>query len=184
MFRARFPAVELDESQMVVDSKRIVTAGGTLAHVDLALWLVQRKSHALASMVSRYLVADARPSQAPYIVSHQQVYADPIVERFERYARSHLARFSMTSAARTVGASERTIERRVRVTLGKTPLTLVRDLRVELAAHLLKTTDSTIEEIATEVGYSDGATLRTLIRARIGSGVRELRSVRIGRGSE
>jgi transcriptional regulator GlxA family with amidase domain len=105
-------------------------------------------------------------------------YADPILERFERYARAHLSRFSMANAARTVGASERTIERRVQAVLGKTPLSFVQDLRVELAAHLLKTTDATVDSIANDVGYSDGATLRSLLRARIGSGVRELRRAR------
>src|SRR5262249_32947151 len=47
-FRERFPAVELDESRMVVESGRIATAGAALAHVDLALWLVRRTSPELA----------------------------------------------------------------------------------------------------------------------------------------
>jgi transcriptional regulator GlxA family with amidase domain len=33
-----------------------------------------------------------------------------------------------------------------------------------------------VEAIATEVGYVDGATLRTLLRDRLGRGVRELRA--------
>jgi hypothetical protein len=33
-----------------------------------------------------------------------------------------------------------------------------------------------LEAIAAEVGYSDGTTLRTLLRRRLGRGVRELRA--------
>ena len=49
--------------------------------------------------------------------------------------------------------------------------------RVERAAHLLRTTDTSVDRIAEIVGYADGATLRTLLRRRLGKGVREIRGV-------
>ena len=52
--------------------------------------------------------------------------------------------------------------------LGKSPLTYVRDLRVEQATHLLATTEHTIDEIARRVGYQDGV---RRLRARTSSGV-------------
>ena len=62
--------------------------------------------------------------------------------------------------------------------LGKTPLSYFQDLRVEHAVHLLKTTKLDIERIAGRVGYADGVTLRTLLRKRLGRGVREIRGPR------
>jgi transcriptional regulator GlxA family with amidase domain len=59
--------------------------------------------------------------------------------------------------------------------LGKSPLAYFQDLRVERAVHLLKTTDQSVEEIASRIGYSDGVTLRTLLRRRLGHGVKEIR---------
>jgi transcriptional regulator GlxA family with amidase domain len=75
-----------------------------------------------------------------------------------------------------VGASERTLERRVRAVLGKTPLSYVQDLRVEMAVHRLRTTSESVEEVASVVGYADGVTLRTLLRKKTGRGIRELRA--------
>jgi len=59
--------------------------------------------------------------------------------------------------------------------LGKTPLSYFQDLRVERAVHLLKTSRDDIESIASQVGYADGVTLRSLLRRRLGRGVREIR---------
>jgi transcriptional regulator GlxA family with amidase domain len=175
LFRERFPRVTLDESRMIVESSRVVTAGAALAHVDLALWLVRQRSPSLAVATARYLVFDARPSQGAYVMPDHLAHADPMVERFEHWARHHLADFSLPEAAHRVGASERTLERRIRAVLGKTPLSYVQDLRVEMAVHRLRTTKDSIEDIATAVGYGDGATLRTLLRKKTGRGIRELR---------
>ena len=46
----------------------------------------------------------------------------------------------------------------------------------ERAQSLLHGSGLDLDAIAAEVGYVDGATLRTLLRGRLGRGVRELRA--------
>jgi transcriptional regulator GlxA family with amidase domain len=60
--------------------------------------------------------------------------------------------------------------------LGKTPLSYFQDLRVERALHLLRTGTESVDQIAARIGYADGVTLRSLLRRKLGRGVRELRS--------
>ncbi len=176
LFRERYPDVMLEESQMVVQSGRFVTAGAALGHLDLALWLVRRTSPQLASLTSKYLIVDSRPSQSAYALSDHLVHSDPIVQRFERWARSRLARgFSIDEAARAVGSSKRTLARRMQDVVGTSPLSYVQGLRVERAVHLLKTTSASVDEVASRVGYADGVTLRTLLRRRLNQGIREIR---------
>ena len=175
-FRQLYPQIELDEARMLVPAGKVVTAGAALAHLDLALWLLRQHSPAAASVVARYLMIDARPSQAPYVIPDHLAHADPLIERFERWARARMAHgFSLTDAARAAGASERTLARRLQRVLGKTPLSYFEDLRVERAVHRLRTSRASVDTIATEVGYVDGVTLRTLLRRKLGRGVRELR---------
>lgn len=174
-FRQCFPQVELDDSRMIVDSAGVVTAGAALAHIDLALWLVRRNSPALARKAAHYLTFDGRVSQAVYAMQDHLAHLDPLVEKFETWARRNLSRFSLDAAARSVGTSERTLERRLRAVLGKSPLSFVQDLRVEQAIHRLQTTAQSIDEIADSVGYQDGVTLRALLRKKTGRGIRELR---------
>jgi len=176
LFRARYPAVQLDESLMLVKSGRIVTAGAALSHMDLALWLIRQQSPKLAAVTAKYLIVDSRPSQSAYVLSDHLIHSDPLVERFERWARTRLAHgFSLDEAAKAVASSKRTLARRMHAVLGRSPLSYFQSLRVERAVHLLKTGNESVEEIAARVGYADGVTLRTLLRRHLGYGIREIR---------
>ncbi|WP_186038367.1 GlxA family transcriptional regulator [Burkholderia gladioli] len=178
VFRRRYPKVRLDDSRMLVASPPFVTAGAGLSHVDLALGLVRRRSPALAALTARFLIFDSRTSQAAYAIPDHLSHADPVVERFETWARRNLARgFSLAEAASAAGTSERTLSRRMHATLGRSPLAFFQDLRVEHAVHLLQTTHSSVDQIATQVGYADGVTLATLLRRKLGKSIRELRQI-------
>jgi transcriptional regulator GlxA family with amidase domain len=177
LFRQRYSNIELDESRMLVTSGAFVTAGAALAHIDLALGLIRRQSPALAALTANYLLIEPRVSQASFIIPDHLRHSDPLVERFELWARRRLAQgFSLSDAARSAGTSERTLARRLRTVLGKSPLSYFQDLRVERAVHLLQTSNTSVDRIASEIGYSDGVTLRTLLRRKLGRGVREIRS--------
>lgn len=176
LFRARYPTVKLDESHMLVKSGGIVTAGAALSHMDLALWLIRQQSPKLAAVTAKYLIVDSRPSQSAYVLTDHLIHNDPLVERFERWARTRLAHgFSLDDAAKAVASSKRTLARRMHAVLGKSPLSYFQSLRVERAVHLLKTGDESVDQIAARVGYADGVTLRTLLRRHLGHGIREIR---------
>jgi transcriptional regulator GlxA family with amidase domain len=176
LFRKRYPAVRLDESRMLIKSGAVVTAGAALSHMDLALWLIRQQSPKLASLTAKYLIVDSRPSQSAYVLTDHLIHNDPLVERFERWARTRLAHgFSLDEAAKAVAASKRTLARRMHAVLGKSPLSFFQSLRVERAVHLLKTGNESVDEIAARVGYADGVTLRALLRRRLGYGIREIR---------
>ena len=176
MFRQRYPNVQLDESNMIVKSGSVVTAGAALGHIDLALWLVRSVSPQLAALTAKYLIVDSRPSQSAYALTDHLIHDDPVVQRFESWARARLTKgFSLDDAAKAVGASKRTLARRMQSVLGKSPLSYFQSLRVERAVHLLKTGSASVDEVAARVGYAEGATLRTLLRNRLHAGIKEIR---------
>jgi transcriptional regulator GlxA family with amidase domain len=178
LFRQRYPRVRLDESHILVQSHRFVTAGAALSHLDMALSLIKLASPELANVTARYLVVDARSAQSVYAIPHHLAHSDPMVERFERWARANLAQgFSLDEAARTLSTSKRTLSRRMHTVLGKSPLAFFQDLRVERAVQLLTTSNASVDQVAQQLGYAEGVTLRTLLRRRLGRGVREIRRV-------
>ncbi len=177
MFRQRYPKVRLDAQRMVVASGQFITAGAALSHLDMSLALIRQSSPELAAMVARYLVVDARPAQSAYVISDHLAHADPLVAGFDRWVRQHLAEgFKLEEAAASLATSKRTLARRLQEVLGKTPVNYVQDLRIERAVHLLKTSDQNVDRIAEQVGYRDGVTLRTLLRRKLGKGLREIRT--------
>jgi transcriptional regulator GlxA family with amidase domain len=176
LFRQRYPHVRLDQTRLIVQSNTVVTAGAALSHLDLALTLIRRASPELAAITAKYLVADERTSQAAYTIPGHLVHTDALVHKFERWARQRLAEgFSLDQAAAELATSKRTLARRMKDVLGKSPLEYFQDLRIERAVHLLETSQASVDQIAAEVGYAEGVTLRVLLRRKLGRGVREIR---------
>ena len=176
LFRQRYPRVRLDESRILVQSNSMLTAGAALSHLDLALALIRRTSPELANLTARYLVADVRTSQSIYSIPDHLAHADPLIQQFERWARGRLAEgFSLDQAAQALATSKRTLARRMESVLGKSPLAFFQDLRIERAVHLLTTTRASVDQIAAEVGYAEGVTLRALLRRKLGRSAQQIR---------
>src|ERR1700676_3716085 len=162
-----------DEGRMVIASDGITTAGAAFGHVALAV--VHTTSPAVADLVTRYLVIDERPSQSVYAIPSALAQSDPAVAAFECWARERLAEpISIPQAAKTIGVSERTLQRSVQRTLGTSPIRFIQDLRIERASHLLRTTEQSLETISRKVGYENPSTLRVLLRGRTGKPRRPL----------
>jgi transcriptional regulator GlxA family with amidase domain len=173
-FRSRYPSVVLDLDTMVVADAGVVTAGAAFAHIDLALALLRGVSPGLAEHVARLLVIDERASQSAYLVMDHLNHNDPLVLAFEQQARARMGEaLDICELAAAIGTSRRTLERRTQAALGMSPLALVQRLRAERAAHLLRTTAQSVEQIAPQVGYANASTLRSqLRRIRTGPQVR------------
>jgi transcriptional regulator GlxA family with amidase domain len=179
-FARRFPAVEVRVDSMVVTHRRVISAGSAFAHADLMLAVLSRVSGpTLARLVARFLVADERPSQARYMIAQHLRADDTAVRRAERYVRAHLDRaVTVEEMARAAGTSSRTLARRMKEQCETTPLRFVQRLRAERAVEMLETTASSVEVIASKVGYADAAAFRRILRRETGRSPREFRAAR------
>jgi transcriptional regulator GlxA family with amidase domain len=164
-FRRRYPAVRLDESQILTRAGHLTTAAAAFAHIDLALSIVADSSPALAEQVARYLVASPRSLQSAFVMPAVLTRSDPVLTAYESWVRAHLAEpIQVGRAARAIGVSERSLQRATAAQIGMSPIQLVHHIRIEHAVHLLRTTDRSLQSITTAVGYRNVSTLRTLMR--------------------
>ncbi len=177
-FQRRYPRVGLRPDRMVVDAGAVVTAGSAFAHADLVLAVVARvTSPSVANLAARYLLLDARASQARYMVlEHLQTF-DPLLRALEGFVAANLARqLTLAELARAVGTSPRTLARRVDASVQMTPQRFVQRVRTAHAAHLLETTRVSVEEVAARVGYADAAAFRRVFRQHAGVSPRDHRT--------
>lgn len=179
-FARRFPRVHLRADRMLVDNGAVLTAGSAFAHADLMLAVVARiASPALANLVARYLVLDARASQSRYMVMDHLRSFDPLLQTLEEFVTANIDRqLSLAELARAAGTSPRTLARRVEAAVAMTPQRFVQRLRATHAAHLLETTRDPVDVVAARVGYADAAAFRRMFRRHAGESPRGRRADR------
>ena len=123
LFRQRYPNVRLDEARMLVTSDRVVTAGAGMGHLDLlALWFIRRAEPSSRPSCRAMCSPTLRSLQAPFIIPNHLAQADPLIQRFERWARERQARV-FAAGGRQCARDERThLAAPVKSVLGKSPL--------------------------------------------------------------
>ena len=175
-FRRRYPTVRLDESQILTRAGNLTTAAAAFAHIDLALSIVADSSPSLAEHVARFLVASPRSLQSAFVMPAVLTRTDPVLTAYETWVRAHLAEpIQVGRAARSIGVSERSLQRTTAAQIGMSPIQLVHHIRIEHAVHLLRTTDRSLQSITGAVGYQNVSTLRTLMRRHGGTTPAEVR---------
>jgi AraC-like DNA-binding protein len=83
--------------------------------------------------------------------------------------------WNVPALARRAGLSEGHFHRRVQALFGRAPMALVRQLRLERAADLLRTSTASTADIAGTVGYSTGFALSNALRRHLGVRPQQLR---------
>ncbi|MCW9050567.1 MAG: helix-turn-helix domain-containing protein [Deltaproteobacteria bacterium] len=171
-FRQRFPRVHLQIDRLLVDGDDYLTAGGTGAHFDLALHLIEKYgSKPLAAACARMMLIDgSRRDQAPFVKfqgcrDHGDEAILKIQQWLDRYYREKV---SVRVMAKRAGLNERTFLRRFKKATGEAPLEYLQRMRVEKAKQLLLKTDQGLEKITSSVGYVDLSSFRRLFRQIVG----------------
>jgi AraC-like DNA-binding protein len=101
------------------------------------------------------------------------------LENLWREVASDPARpWNVPALARRAGLSEGHFHRRVQALFGRAPMALVRQLRLERAADLLRTTTASTADIADKVGYSTGFALSNALHRHLGVRPQQLRELK------
>ena len=181
---SRYPAVAWDTRRIVCDQGRIITAGGYLATVDLALHIIAAtSSRELARTPARMMLADsARQHQSVYALRlAQPAAAQGELRELDSWLEGRL-RSAPTAAAMAAhcNMSLRSFHRKFREAYGVTPRKYLQLKRVETVRRLLAESRRSIDQILTEVGVSDVASFRRIFRRELGHSPAEFRRTLAG----
>ncbi|MFE7712735.1 GlxA family transcriptional regulator [Streptomyces sp. NPDC057486] len=172
VFRDWFPQVELDPDVLFIDDGDVLTSAGAASGVDVCLHLV-RKDHGsqVANRVARMCVVPPwrDGGQAQYI---EQPVPEPSANgtaATRQWALEHLHEpLSLAELADRARMSLRTFARRFDEEVGMSPGKWLIQQRVGRARQLLESSDLSVDEIAGQVGFATGTSLRQHLHAAIG----------------
>jgi transcriptional regulator GlxA family with amidase domain len=177
---AEYPEIRVDPRVLYVEDGNLFTSAGTAAGIDLCLHLVRSRFGAeIANTVARRMVVPAHRSggQAQYIDAPvAPVPDDDRVAQALDWALEHLDRpLAVGDLAARAFMSPRTFTRRMRASLGTTPLQWLLAHRLLLAQRLLETTDLPIEAVADRAGFGSVVAFRAQFRAAFDTSPRAYR---------
>jgi transcriptional regulator GlxA family with amidase domain len=167
-----FPQVSVDPDVLFVDNGRVLTSAGGAAGIDLCLHLVRRDFGAdiAAAAARRCVVAPWRDGgQAQFIEHPMPIDSGNSTADTRGWALSHLdSSLSVPDLARHARMSVRTFTRRFRAEVGQSPTQWIIQRRVDHTRRLLESTDLTVDQIASAVGFASATLLRKHLRSSVG----------------
>lgn len=176
----RHPHVDVDAAAMFVDDGQILTSAGVAAGLDLCLHLIRHDAGPdLAGRTARRLVLPSwrDGGQAQFIESvRPQADSRPLQATIQWMEQHALEPLNLDDIARHAAMSVRSLNRHFREQLGTTPLTLLLQMRIDRARHLLESTRLPIDRVAEQSGFASHASLRYHFVRSVGVPPHEYRS--------
>ncbi len=167
-----FTTVRIDPDVLFVDDGDVLTSAGVAAGIDLCLHLVRRDHGSrIANEVARSCVVPPwrEGGQAQYIRRPVPDPTAPGTARTQAWAMERLAEpLTLADLAAHAHMSVRTFTRRFREETGITVGQWLIRQRVDLARHMLETTDWPVDLVAHRAGLGTGVSLRQHLHTAIG----------------
>jgi transcriptional regulator GlxA family with amidase domain len=169
-FKRRFPKAQVAWGAALEEQDRVVTTGGPLSWVDLALHMIRRLAGAeVAKLAADISVADSQ--SLPQLVYAPRGFvnnADPLLLRAEQIIRHEKPGMTAEQLAKALNLSERTLHRRLKDLANESPKAFITRVRIETACMLLETPGASIKQVAIQCGYNDDASFRRAFIQLIG----------------
>jgi transcriptional regulator GlxA family with amidase domain len=177
----RYPSILVDPQPVFVRDGKFFTSAGVSVAIDLSLALVEEDyGHEVATEVARRLVIFVnRPGEQAQI-SRALILQGADHDRFRDlgvWISNHLEDdLSVETLAKRSAMSVRNFARRFRESFGFTPAEFVIRVRVETACRRLEESTLTMEQIATQCGFSSAELLRRACHRILGHSPHRLRN--------
>ncbi|NKF24359.1 GlxA family transcriptional regulator [Solimonas marina] len=160
----RFPRCDAAWGSALIEDGRVVTAGGPLSWIDLALHTIRvLVGPQAARTAADFAVIDTAPlAQSVYVPPGHVQARDPFLVAAEIAVRSHRAAVPLTpcALAAQLATSERTLHRRLKRLGQAAPKGFIARVQLETARTLLETSRTAVKAVAQNCGWRDEGSFR------------------------
>ncbi|CAM3640931.1 HTH-type transcriptional regulator CdhR [Vibrio aerogenes CECT 7868] len=170
---ARYPQAEVFPDSVYVQDGALCTSAGITAGIDLSLKLIEDDyGRELALKIARRLVVFLRrPGGQSQFSAHlaAQMAAESRIEAVQRWVLANLAQdLSLPVLADRAAMSVRNFSRLFRRETGGTPADFVELARVDAARRMLEDSETQLQRIASQCGFTNVDLMRRAFIRRIG----------------
>lgn len=169
-FRERYPLTKPVWGKALVEDRNIITTGGPLSWVDLAIHVVRLYAgDEMAKLTADMAVADSQPlSQHLYAPAGFLNSRHPLLIKAEHLVRFQDPSITVEQLAASLNMTTRTLNRKMTELTQESPKSFITRVRMETAAMLLENRGKTVSQVATECGYNDETAFRRAFNAVMG----------------
>ncbi|QRV23021.1 GlxA family transcriptional regulator [Marinomonas foliarum] len=172
LFKERFPKQAIDTSKILINQGDIISAGGMMSWVDLAMEVVQVLTNAnIVRQLGKTLVIDTGKREQRYYQQFQPNFdhGDAAILTVQHYLQGHFAERQRTeSMADLAKLTPRTFLRRFAKCTGFNPNEYLQRIRIQTTCDALEQTTLPFESIALQVGYEDAGSCRKAFQKIMG----------------
>lgn len=165
-FSRRFPDVRLEIDKIVINDGDLITAGGIMAWIDLALELVNVfAGRMVMQSLAKRLVIDSGVREQRYYSCFTPHFdhADKVILRAQQFiADNYHNALSVAQLAELCCLSERMFLRRFVKATDLKPTEYMQRLRIQKACERIEASGATFDCVAAQVGYNDISAFRKI----------------------
>jgi len=176
----RYPNVHWQPNEFVTEDSRLLCSGGLTAAADVSLYLVEKLcGHEVAVQTAKSLLLTMpRACQSGYaMLPLSPPHNDVQVRDVERVLQTRFREgIAMDTLADSVRISPRTFLRRFKAATGRLPGAYLQAVRVESAKAMLERERTSVQSVASAVGYDDVSFFRALFKRETGMTPAEYRA--------
>lgn len=170
-FERDYPQVALKRQHFITQAGNIYCAASVNSLADLTVHFIHKLfDSTLATHVERHFSHEIRrPYESlAFYDNLDHPHPDELIVQVQSWLQDHYAsNINIGELAQRFGMSTRTFNRRFKEATGSSPLEYLRQLRLNTAQDLLKSSNYSIAEIATKVGYGDSAYFTERFKQRL-----------------
>ncbi|WP_350312637.1 helix-turn-helix domain-containing protein [Dickeya fangzhongdai] len=161
-FKQKYPKAKPVWGKALEEQDGIITTGGPLSWVELALHIIRHKAGPnVAKLAADIAVADSQPlSQRIYAPQGFMNTVDPLLLRAEHLIRYENPSMTAEELASALNFSDRTLHRKLKELTNESPKNFITRVRIETACLLLENPAANIKQVARECGYSEDTAFR------------------------
>lgn len=167
-FQQDYPRVLLKRQHFITRAGNLYCAASVNSLADLTVYFIQRLfGKSVASHVERHFSHEIRRAydSNSFFEAEQNPHPDEEIIQIQIWLQDNYQKeIHFPDLAGRFGMSQRTLNRRFKQALGKTPLEYLQEIRISSAKDLLKTTNLSVGEVADKVGYQDIGYFSSLFR--------------------